>query len=334
MLKSLVSVLVAVSFPILATAQVNEPAEAATPAPETSESSSGVREPIFVDRGYLLPRGQFGVELGLAIASSTTKTENNLLVEREYRAIGSELKANLTYGILNDLNVFLGTTFVPNYESENQTTLDKTKSKGMSDPTIGIAYRVLNQSATMPFDVLLGLAYSPKGAVSKTATTSDDGNASRGSDAKSIILGFYRRTNSKEFGLKITHEMAGEKESENATSGDTSKTDAHASTTISGTAQFAASKRFYIMAGLGLNRISESTETEDVSGDTIITEAYVMPVFSGGLRIIAIQQKMFVDLGLSVTAGQDIEVSSNTGTTGKIKSVTATMLTAGVQFEF
>jgi hypothetical protein len=333
MLKSLVNAVIAVSFPVIAWAQVDKSLEATNPAPESSEASGEVRAPIFVDRGYFLPRGQFGVELGLGVSSSTTKTENNLLVEREYRATGSELKANLTYGILNDLNVFLGTSYVPNYQSENQTTLDKEKSKGMADPSVGIAFRFLKQSEAMPFDMLVALSYSPKGAVEKSATTTDDGNAARGSDAKTIVLGFYRRVTSGEFGLKITHEMAGEKESEDATTGDISKTDAKAGTTISGTAQFRASQKFYIMAGLGLTRVGESKVTDDV-GNTSAIEAYVLPTFSGGLRIIAVPEKMFVDLGLNVATAQDIEVTSNASSNGKIKSIAAAQLTAGVQFEF
>lgn len=334
MLKSLVSLFVAASFPVLAMAQVDESAAVETPATESSESNGGVRAPIFVDRGYFLPRGHFNLSLSAGFASSTTKTENALLVEREYISTGSELGVGLSYGILNDLSVFLGTSYVPNQETENQATLSKTKSKGMGDSSIGIAYRVLNQSATMPFDAALGLVYSPKAEVSKTATTSDNGNASRGSDKTEVVLGFYRRVSTGEFGLRITHDIYGEQESEDATTGDKSKADASAGTSISGTAQFEVSEKFYIMAGLGVARIAERKSTEEGTGDVTTTEAYVLPTFAGGLRIIAVPQKAFVDLGISVATAQDVEITSSTGLNGKIKSMAATMLTAGVNIEF
>ena len=334
MFKSFVSLLVAASFPVLAIAQMEETPSVETPSTESSESSGGVRAPIFVDRGYFLPRGQFNLSLSAGFMSSTTKTENALLVEREYIMTGSELKAGLSYGIINDLSVFLGTGYIPNQETENQTTLQKSKSKGMGESSVGVAYRFLNQSTTMPFDAVLGFVYSPKAAVSKSATTTDDGNAARGGDAKSVSLSFFRRVSTGEFGLRITHDMYGEQESEDATTGDLSKADASASTSASGTAQFEVSEKFYIMAGVGLAQIAERMSTEVGSGDVTTTEAYILPTFSGGLRIIAVPQKAFVDLGLSVATAQDIEVTSSTGINGKITSVAATVLTAGVSIEF
>lgn len=334
MLKSLVSLFVAASFPVLAIAQTSESPAVETPATESSESNDGVRAPIFVDRGYILPRGQFNLSLSAGFMSSTTKTENALLVEREYRMMGSELRAGLSYGILNDLNAFLGTSYVPNQESENQTTLAKTKSKGMGESTVGIAYRVLNQSASMPFDMLLGLTYSPKSGVYKSATTTHDGNVARGGDQTEIVLGFFRRVSTGEFGLRLSHDMDGEQENEDATTADKSKVAAKASTSVSGTAQFEVSEKFYIMAGVGLMAVAERKETEDGTGDVTTTEAYVLPTFSGGLRIIAVPQIAYVDLGLSVATAQDVEITSSTGINGKIKSVAATILTAGVNIEF
>lgn len=308
--------------------------ESSAPSSSEESASGGVRAPNFVDRGYMLPRGHFGLSLGVGVSGGTMKTENALLVEREVRTAGSEVSANLTYGLWDGLNLLVGTSYVPNNETENQTTLDKSKSKGMGDANVALAYRILNQSETMPVDMLLGFVYSPKNGVAKSATTTDNGNVTRGADAKAVLLGFYRRVSTGEFGLQVRHEMVGEAESEDATSGEKSKTDARSSTSISGTAQFEINEKYHIMAGAGVAQIAESKKTEELSGDFTKTDAYFTPVFSGGLRIIAVPQKAYVDFGISVVTAQDIEISSNTGASGKIKSLGMTTFSAGVNIEF
>ena len=330
MLKLLVSALVAGSFPVLALAQANQPAEPV----ETKESSGAPRAPSFVDRGYLLPRGDFSVELGATVNSTTMKTETSTLIEREFRITSSNIKANLSYGIVNDLNVSLIASFTPNSQVEDQTSFSKTTSKGMNEPAIGLAYRFLKQSEAMPFDVMLGLLYSPKGAVLKSATTTDDGNVARGGDEKTIAFAFYRRVNAGEFGLTLSYVADGEVQEEDATSGDKTERKAKGRTNLFGTAQFEASEKFYVMAGLGLSRTEEAKSTNLSTNAVVTTDAYVTPSFLGGLRIIAVPQKAFVDLGITVSSAADIKTASTAGTSGKIKSLSSVDFSAGVHVEF
>lgn len=328
MLKSLVGLVVAVSLPTGTLAQVNE-----SPA-ESSSGSRGPRAPMQVDRGYMNSQGEFNLSLSAGFSSSTMKTENTFLVESEYTTTSTQLNVGLSYGILNDLNVMVGVGYQPTYIFKDNATQDEEKSKGMKEPTIGLAYRLLHQSETMPFDMLLGFAYSPKGEVNKDATTTDDGNVARGADTKTLVLGFYRRVSTGEFGLKLTHAATGEAESEDATDGDKSETDASGITVLSGTAQFEVNEKVHIMAGAGLARSAESKKKDLSSGVTTTTEAYVVPMFEGGLRIIAVPNKAFVDLGIQATAAQDVEIKSSTGTTGKIKTLSSASFSAGLQFFF
>jgi hypothetical protein len=64
------------------------------------------------------------------------------------------------------------------------------------------------------------------------------------------------------------------------------------------------------------------------------TDAYTAPVFTGGLRIIAVPKTAYVDFGITVTTVQDVEVNSTSGVSGKITSLASTQFTAAVKMEF
>ncbi|HEY6578298.1 MAG TPA: hypothetical protein VIY09_03170 [Rhizomicrobium sp.] len=158
----------------------------------------------------------------------------------------------LAYGVTDDLSVNASLQYVPinyreiDYANGRSQTLD---SSGISDPTFGATYRLLDQSA-FPVDLDLVGSYTPNLIDAHTATAFEDGTVARGGQAGTAgaALGYETRS----FGIRgaFNANFYGASDTYNLANGDTNRIDGFTNYTLSVATQTRLSDLFSVNAGL------------------------------------------------------------------------------------
>ncbi|MFS4457757.1 hypothetical protein [Bdellovibrio sp. HCB2-146] len=312
----------------LSHAQTTEPA--AAPSETPAESIGRIQERNMVDLGYLLPQGRLALNAYANVYTEAYEIKQNSTPDSKVASIGNRVGIELSYGIFDSLNIAAGVSYVPMRKTEEQITDLSAESRGWEEPTVGLQYRVLTQSESAPFDIVLGLNYSPKTEDLKYATFTSDGTPARGGDKTSFDLGFYRRTSTGELALVLNHVSLGKTEGKSA-SGLTEITGkATGTTSVMGTGQFPFNDKVFVRGGLGA---THNQETETTSATVSSIESYGTLDFLAGMRIVVIPDRAMVDLAISAQAPVKTDIEVNEG--GTIKEMTSAAranFLAGVKF--
>lgn len=103
-------------------------------------TSANAEELKFGDLNYFLKQGQFNFSVDANI-SREVSTVNDVKVEAE----GYVFSPRLTYGLSDQLNLFVGANFLYDFETLPEGG-SNAESDGLQNPYIGANYRVMNQN--------------------------------------------------------------------------------------------------------------------------------------------------------------------------------------------
>jgi hypothetical protein len=150
----------------------------ALPAPLSAQSLTPSGERVLSDPTYLPLHGRFEGETIYQYADSTetlgsSRDENsNVLSQR------------LEYGIIDDLTVFAQGDYGWSRETVNPISGSRhfLSSNGFSDPTFGVVWRALDQRRQKPVDLDFLVSYAPSVIRATSASRSQTGTATGGSD--------------------------------------------------------------------------------------------------------------------------------------------------------
>jgi hypothetical protein len=158
----------------------------------------------------------------------------------------------LAYGITDDVTVDASLEYVPidyrevNYASGRSTTLD---SSGLSDPTFGATWRLLDEGA-YPVNLDLLGSYTPDWIDAHTATAFQDGTVARGGQSGTVgaALGYETRS----FGIRgaFNADFYGNSSAYNLANGDTNQTQGYTNYNLSVDTQTRLTDLFSVNAGI------------------------------------------------------------------------------------
>ena len=145
---------------------------------------------IISDPAYLPTAGQVYGTTAYTFSGKYTGDVNNFAGVKKY-SFDTQQRAitqSLAYGINDNLTVRLSDTYIPSSKTDFNNVAGpatETRSSGLSDPTIGFTYRIVDQkSSPVNFDVIG--SYSPDIIDAKSSTTSHDGTVARGGQQGSL----------------------------------------------------------------------------------------------------------------------------------------------------
>lgn len=310
----------------LSHAQTTEPVA----SPAEPETVSRIQERNMVDVGYLLPQGKLGLNLYANVYTEALEIKENSTPDSKITSLGNRIGVEVSYGILDNLNIAAGISYVPVRKMEEQLSDITAESHGWEEPTVGLQYRVLTQSDSMPIDIVLGVNYSPKTEDSKWATPDSDGTPARGGDKTSFGLGFYRHTSTGELALVLNHVSLGETEGKSASGMTTITGKATGTTSVMGIGQFPFNDKVFVRGGLGATHNQETVTTSAAASKI---EAYGTLDFLAGMRIVIVPERSMVDLSISAQSPvrTDVEVDDG-GTKKEMTSAARANFFAGVKF--
>lgn len=156
-------------------------------------SAHAAEELKFGDLNYFFKAGQVNA---LANVSSVYQKEKVLGTMEETR--GYVIDTQLTYGVSDQLNVFLGLDYAYDLQTETAGNPDF-NSDGLANPELGAIYRLMNQSSTA-YNVDLGavVRFGIEDAETGSATgpgVSDDGNFADGRNSLEVLARIGRKWN-------------------------------------------------------------------------------------------------------------------------------------------
>ncbi len=160
----------------------------------TATSAFATTDLEFGDLNYILKQGQFNV-LANAIHSTYQVKQEATKVETE----GYTFQTAYGYGIMDNLNLYLGLDYDWNMNVANETTNDSKYSQdGLKNPSLTLNYRLMNQTdSAVNVDIGLTGAFALQdqelGASSGNKTK--DGNAADGRSAYTLFGAVGRKWN-------------------------------------------------------------------------------------------------------------------------------------------
>lgn len=282
------------------------------------------------DLGYLTPYGHFSIDLGSQYTTQKATMVGNTETEMKGRLAVASL--DLAYGLIEDLEFAVEASYLMNRSTEYEISAQESFSNGMRDPEFKLRYRMFSQTSQSPFDLVATAGYSPKSGVSKLASTEDNGNGYRGSDAKYFGLALYKRTPQVQYELGVLGSFYGVGESESSTTDEKYEDDDHNSVQIAGSAQFAVNPNFLLNIGLGVVSYSSSYSQAQSNGVVTKVSSYSSTILGGGARFVLIPQKAVLDLTLMFQGVSDITNTQGNASI-KIKDQTATNAMASLKYE-
>lgn len=327
--------------------RVNQPVEASLYTPtkvqskvqeRVQESESAVtgghqQDRSISDMSYLPPAGKITGTFTFAIQNlvNTVYSGSTQILETKTRE--TNVNASIGYGISDDFNFSLDIGYMPTSSSSYEPAGTTYSSSGWKEPTFGLQYRLISQSASTSFDVVLDLDYSPQTMKAISATDTDNGNAGRGAGQTEIGLGIYRRLSTVELGMNVNFATTSRGEKADATTSEITEMSPTDRTTFSGVAQFKLSDSFYLNGGIGFRSYSFSEERIERTGKLYKTAAYGGSGVLFGARFVIIPKKSVLDFHIQSLRADDIEMTLDTVKV-KVKEPTQTALLAVIRSEF
>lgn len=140
-------------------------------------SAQAAEELKFGDLNYFFKAGQVN-----ALANFNSAFQRNKVVSTTEETRGYVIETQLTYGVSDQLNVFLGLDYAYDLQTEISGNSDY-NSDGLANPALGANYRLMNQSATS-YNVDVGavarINFQDAESGSSGVGTSEDGNFADG----------------------------------------------------------------------------------------------------------------------------------------------------------
>jgi hypothetical protein len=226
---------------------------------------------ILSDPNYLPVQGQIWGYTNYFHTWSNGSNLNSLGNQTsEFHIDTNELNQFLGYGITDDLMIDASMAYEPgasrNIRFANGST-STLNSSGLSDPTFGVTYRLLDQLVSpVTFD-LFG-SYMPDWISSKIATTTSGGSLANGGQEGEIGAALAEETRFLTVRGDFAVDFLGRRDIDDVATGDTFERGGHTNYTLSLTTQTRLSGQFSVNAGVRHTFQSSSSYTDSLKNLT------------------------------------------------------------------
>ncbi len=221
------------------------------------QASSGLD---FGDLNYFYKSGQFNLASNLSVLNAEVTDEASGI---DYETNGYVIDNRFTYGVLDNLNAFVGLDFAFNYELEIPGSSDS-KNSGLSNPYFGANYRLMNQS-----DAGINLDFGAVARVmiqdAERGFAGEDGNYNRGNhtlELNAAIGNKWNEANEWRLTAAVARQFDGEYEIKTPAGDTDAETDASLDFSLTAAYQYRPVQEFMLAVSLQALRVGES-ETED-----------------------------------------------------------------------
>jgi hypothetical protein len=287
----------------------------------------------FGDLNYILKQGQVNV-LANAIHSSYQVKQDSTKLETE----GYTFQTAYGYGIMDNLNLYLGLDYNWDMKTANETTNDsKWSQDGLKNPTLTLNYRLLNQqeaAVNVDFGFTGAFALQDQEIGAASGASTKDGNASDGRSAFTLSGAVGRKWNeANEWRLSagLVHRADGERD-DLVVGGDKENVDVDSSQDffVRAAYQYRPVQEFMMVLSLTGTRIGEVDE----KSDGVKTNYEDHNVYDFGFDVKYLVTDTFIVKYISSYGNNpDYDVKTG-GTKTEFKNIRQSLYALGVDFLF